>query len=201
MSRRYLVANPPAVGVPSGATSVIGSHSTSTDVEGAQTDPAIPPPRVTEGGSRLQATEVLSTEAVRTNPWLGACPLAAGVWRQRDDALCPPQHWGIHHYALELEDAAFTARRFEHVSRPGDLLFAWRIAGADDGDLGGMDGDLGIEANRHGVVGLGPQPVEILDVEVYRVECHPAVGLGRQQTLGAHVLGEVAVTAVGPPVG
>jgi hypothetical protein len=30
--------------------------------------PAIPPPRVTDGGSRRQATEVLSTEAVRANP-------------------------------------------------------------------------------------------------------------------------------------
>ena len=60
-----------------------------------------------------------------------------------------------------------------------------------------MDGHLGVEADGDGVVGLGPQAVEILDVDVHRIQGLPAVRLGGQQGLRTHVLGDVAIAVVG----
>ena len=99
---------------------------------------------------------MLSTEAVGANLWWEACPSAAGVWRQRDDALCSPQYWGIHHYALELEDAALIAGRVEDAPRPVDLFVGRRVRRADHRDLRGVDGDLGVESDRDRVVGSRP---------------------------------------------
>src|SRR6478752_1123505 len=76
------------------------------------------------------------------NLWWEACPSAAGVWRQRDDALCSPQHWGIYHYALELEDAPLIACRVEYAPGPVDLLLGGRRIITKKRELVGMYGDL-----------------------------------------------------------
>jgi hypothetical protein len=40
-----------------------------------------------------------------------------------------------------------------------------------------------LEESGHRVIDLLGQAVEILDVEVHRIQRHPSVGLGRQQSL------------------
>src|SRR6478672_9426016 len=66
----------------------MGSNSTLSCIGDAATIPAIPPPRVTGGGSRRQATEVLSTEAVRAKPLVGGLSVSCrGVAPTRRCAL------------------------------------------------------------------------------------------------------------------
>ena len=122
------------------------------------TNPAIPPPGVTGGGSRRQATEVLGTKAVSAGPRCEACRPAARVWHRCDDAHCSlrigaltsmrasprglrddafgaPQHGHVDHLTLELEDAPFAARSVQDAPRPVDLLLGGRVGRPDDRDL------------------------------------------------------------------
>src|ERR1700712_2679791 len=64
-------------------------------------NPAIPPPRVTDGGLRRQTTEVLSTGAVRARPLVGGLSVSCrGVALTRRRALLAAA-LGHFHYALE----------------------------------------------------------------------------------------------------
>ena len=56
-----------------------------------------------------------------------------------------------------------------------------RVGGADDRHLRRVDGDRRVEPAGDRVVGLGAQPVEVVDVEVHRVERHSPVRPGGQQ--------------------
>ena len=76
------------------------------------------------------------------------------MWRQPDDALRSPQHWGIHHYALELEDAALIARRVQDPTGPVGLFGGGSESVTDHRHLGGVNRDLGVEPDRDGVVDL-----------------------------------------------
>lgn len=54
--------------------------------------------------------------------WWEVCPSAAGVWRQRDGALCPPGYWGNPHYALEPGDVSVrrAAAMTRRAGQPSD---------------------------------------------------------------------------------
>ena len=88
-------------------------------------------------------------------------------------------------------------RRVHEACGPVDLLIGRGVGVADRGDLLGVNGDLRIETDGDGVVGLGAQGEEVADVHEHGVECEAAVRLRGQQDVAAHLLNDRVVTPVG----
>src|SRR6478752_189959 len=112
--------------------------------------------------------------ATMTTPCGRASPNCSVV----DDPLRAPQHRGVDHQAVELEHSALVGGCGKHGPRPLDLIGGRRVAGADDGHLRRMDRYLGVETDGHRVVDLLTETVEILDVEIHRIQRQPAECLG-----------------------
>ena len=103
------------------------------------------------------------------------------------------QDRSVDHPSVAAEHAVLGRGLVEHPARPGDLGLRRPVGGPDHLDLRGVDARRRREPARRGIGRLGREPVEVVDVEVHRVDRRLAVRAGGEQHGGPRVHGDVAV--------